>query len=108
MSQETTLSSTFYAKVSHALRVLSQLREKREEDLAGLPTDAIHNESDVENDSSSPILDRFYANGGYQTLIETSNFSYNEFGHLWHQCDTILTQAFTIRQGKKTDVTPKD
>ncbi len=38
MSQETTLSSTSSAKASHALRVLSQLKEKREEELAGLPT----------------------------------------------------------------------
>lgn len=27
---------------------------------------------------------------------------------MWHCCDAILTQRFTIGQVKKTDVTPKD
>ncbi len=96
MSQETTLSSTSSAKVSHALKLLSQLQEKRKEEHAGLPTDAMHNESDVEIDSSSPILDIFYANGGSQTLKEMMNFSHNGFERFWHHCDTILTQAFMI------------
>lgn len=75
MSKQTASSSTSSAKVNHALKVLAQLREKREEEMAGLPTDAIHDESDVENDSLSPIFDRFYANGGSQTLMEMSNFN---------------------------------
>ncbi len=58
MSQETTLSSTSSAKVSHSLKLLSQLQEKREEELAGLPIDVIHNESDVENDSFPPMLEK--------------------------------------------------
>lgn len=71
MSQETAQSSTSCAKVSDALKVLGQLCEKREEKQAGMPTDAIHEESDDddENGSSSPIFDRFYANGG---LVEIS------------------------------------
>ncbi len=35
---------------------------------------AIHEKTDVENDSESPIFDRFNTNGGSQTLIEMSNF----------------------------------
>ena len=64
MSKQTASSSTSSAKVSHALTVLAQLCKKREEEIAGLSTDAIHDESDIENDSQSPIFDRFYANGG--------------------------------------------
>jgi hypothetical protein len=108
MSKQTASSSTSSAKVSHALKVLAQLREKREEEMAGLPTDAIHDESDVENDSLSPIFDRFYANGGSQTLIEMSNFNFNEIERLWHRCRTVLTQSFMLVRGKKTDVAPKD
>jgi hypothetical protein len=108
MSKQTASSSTSSAKVSHALKVLAQLREKREEEMAGLPTDAIHDESDVENDSLSPIFDRFYANGGSQTLIEMSNFNFNEIERLWHRCSTVLTQSFMLGRGKKTDVAPKD
>ena len=76
--------------------------------MAGLPTDAIHDESDVENDSLSPIFDRFYANGGSQTLMEMSNFNFNEIERLWHRCRTVLTQSFMLGRGKKTDVAPKD
>ena len=54
MSQETTLLSTSSAKVSHALKLLSQLQEKREEELVGIPTDAVHDESDVENACQLP------------------------------------------------------
>ncbi len=57
MSKKTAQSSashtTTSAKISHALKELWQLQEMREEELAGIPTDAIHDESDVENDSSS-------------------------------------------------------
>ncbi len=42
-------------KVSHALEDLGKL-QKREE------SHTICKESDVENDSSSPIIDRFYTN----------------------------------------------
>lgn len=76
--------------------------------MAGLSTDAIHDESDVENDSQSPIFDRFYTNGGSQMLIEISNFTFNEIERLWHRCRTILTQTLTLGRGKKTDVAPKD
>ncbi len=54
MSQETTLSSTSSAKVSHALKLLSQLQEKREEELVGIPTDAVLDESDVDNACQLP------------------------------------------------------
>ncbi len=56
----------------------------------------------------SPIFDRFYANGGLQTLIEISNFNYNEFEYLWHHCRTSLTQRLTIGQGIKTDDEPTE
>jgi len=64
MSQATTQSFTSSGKVFHALKVLGQLQEKREEEFVIIPTNSIHDESDVENDSSSPFYDRFYANGG--------------------------------------------
>ncbi len=82
MSQETTHSFTYPAKVSQSLKILGQLHEKREDELAGIPIDAIHEESDEENDSSSPMFDRFYTNGGPQSLMEISDFIYDEFDHL--------------------------
>ncbi len=66
MSLETTLTSTLSGIVSYALKVLGQLQEKREEELAITPTNSIHGESDVENDSSLSLYNRFYANGGSQ------------------------------------------
>ena len=56
MSKQTALSSTSSAKVNHALKVLAQLREKREKEMDGLSTDAIHDESDVENVHSHLFL----------------------------------------------------
>ncbi len=66
MPQETTLSITSSEKVTHTLKELNQLQEKREDELAGKLTNSIHDESDVDNDSSCPIYDRFYENGGSQ------------------------------------------
>ncbi len=99
--------STFSAKISQFLKILRKLHEKREDELAGIPTDAIHEESDEENESSTPIFDRFCTNGGSQTLIEKSNFNYDEFEQLWHHFRTSLTQRLTIGRGRKTDVEPK-
>ncbi len=104
MSQETTHSSTSSAKVSQSLKILGQLCEKREEELSGILTDAIHEESDEKNDSSFPIFDWFYTNGGLQALIEISNFNYKEFECLWHCCCTSLIQRLTTRRGRKSDV----
>lgn len=56
-----------------------------------IPTDDIHKELDLENDSASPVFDRFYANGGLQ-MIEMCNIDYNKFEHLWHGCHTVLTK----------------
>ncbi len=39
--------------------MLAQIHEKREENLAGVLADAIHEESDVEKNSESPIFDHF-------------------------------------------------
>ncbi len=55
--------------------------------MAGLSTDAIHEESDIKNDLQSPIFDRFYANGG-QTLMEMSNFTYEKLS----VCGIVVTQ----------------
>ncbi len=54
--------------------MLVQLCEKREEGLAGIPTDAIIEESDKENDSASPIFDHFHGSGGSQTFLDMCNF----------------------------------
>ncbi len=59
----------------------------------------------VDNDSSSPIFDHFYANGGSETLMEMCNFNYLEFDCLWKTCcQSLLMQKLTLSQGKKTDV----
>ncbi len=50
MSKKIAQFSTLSTKVSHALKVLAQLCEKSEDELAGILADAINEESDVEND----------------------------------------------------------
>ncbi len=111
MSQETTLLSTSYAKVSHALKLLSQLWDKREvRSGTCLTANRCHPQwircgKWFIISYSWQILCKWR---GSQTLIEMMNFSPNEFECLWHHCDTILTQSLTIGRGKKTDVTPKD
>lgn len=109
MSQETTQSSTSSAaKVTHALRVLGELQEKRDEEMAKFASEAIHEESDIESDSTSPLFDSFYANGGSKTLLQMTNFNAREIDHLWHRCRTVLSTKFTLGRGKKTEVSPKD
>ncbi len=82
MSTKTNQSSTSSTKVSNALKVLALIFEKREEELANVPSDAIHEESDIENDSCSPMFDHFYANRGLQTLLEMSKMNFSEFNCL--------------------------
>ncbi len=78
MSINSNQSSTSSVKVSRILKVLAQICEKRE-GMANVPADAIHEESDIENDLALPQFDCFYSNRGLQTLVEMSNFNFNEF-----------------------------
>ncbi len=77
--------------------MLAQIREKREIKLAGVPADAIHEESDVDNYSASPIFDSFYASRGSQTLFVMCNFNYNKFENMCNTCcQTFLTQRVNL------------
>ncbi len=63
MSQVTLQSSTSSsAKVSHALKVLGEIQEKRDEEMTKMSIQAVCQDSDVENDSAAPSFDCFYAN----------------------------------------------
>ncbi len=55
--------------------------------------DAIHEESDVENDSASPIFDRFYANGGLHIVGNVQLQIVNSI-----VCETLAAEHF---KGKK-------
>ncbi len=76
--------------------------------MAKISSEAIHEESDIESDSTAPLLDRFYANGVSKTLLQMTNFNCCEFDHLWHHRHTVLSKTFTLGRGEKTDVSPKD
>ncbi len=96
-------------KVSNTWKVLTQICEKREGELSGVTANAIREKSDLENDSVSSIFDRFHGNRGLQTLLETINFNYIEFEHLWKTCcQTFLRQKMTLGWGRKTYVAPTD
>ncbi len=69
-------SSTSSSNISHALIVLEHLCEKKVDEFAGRTTDAIHEESDEEKESSSYIFDRFYTNRGSLTLMDIPNFDF--------------------------------
>ncbi len=102
MSKKTTQASTLSMKVSNDIKVLAQMFEKREEELAGILTDAVHEDSDVEDDSASPILDPFSANSGLQTFLEMCQLKYNEFEHFLNTCCQIFSmQKVTLGQGEK-------
>ncbi len=64
MSQETMQSSTSSAaKVPHSLKLQGETQEKREEKMAKISAEAIHQDSDVDNDLAVRIFCCFYANG---------------------------------------------
>ncbi len=108
MSTKTSQSYTLSTKVSNALKVLAQICENREEELANVPSDATHEDSDCKNDLASHMFDFYYINGGSQTLLEMSNFNFSEFDCLRTSCCTHLTEKLLLGQGKKTEVAPKD
>ncbi len=76
MSKETMQSSTFStAKVSHALKVLGEIQEKRDVEMSKTSAEAIHQDLDVVNDSAAPLFDCFYNNGGSKSLLQMTNFT---------------------------------
>ncbi len=76
MSQETTQSCTSYTtKVPHALK---EIQEKRDEEIAKMSAEVIHQGLDVENVPAAPLFDRFYSKGETKTLLQMTNITYHE------------------------------
>ncbi len=93
MSQQTMQSSTSSAKkVSHSLKVRGKIQEKRDVEMAKISAEAIRWDLDAGNDSLASLLDCVYTNGGSKTLLQMTNFTYHDIGHLWHHCHTILSK----------------
>ncbi len=89
--------STSSMKVTCASKVLAQIKDRRQEALAGILTDTMDEESVVDSDSRSPTFDCFYANREMQTLLEMCNLFHNKFDHLWNICrQTFLLQKVTL------------
>ncbi len=69
--------------------------------MAKISSEGICEDSDVVNDSETPLVDRFYTNGGSKTLLQMTNFTFCEMSYLWHCCHNLLSNKFTLEQGKK-------
>ncbi len=71
-------SSTSFMMTFHALKVLLELWEKREDELTGITTGAIYEKLDVDNNLVSLIFDHFHAHGGSYQFMEMSISNHNE------------------------------
>ncbi len=100
MPQETMQSSTSFMMIFHALKVLLELWEKREDELTGITTGAIYEKLDVDNNLVSLIFDHFHAHGGVYLLMEMSISNHNEIEWLWYHCHTLSSKSWLLDKVK--------
>lgn len=65
-------------------------------------------DSDDDNDSSSPIFDKFYDSGGSGAILQMTNFTPDKIESIWLNMEDSITQVFCSGRGKKSAVKPKD
>ncbi len=94
------------ADAARAMEQLSQLSQARESELAPY-ADATDSSSD-EEESDSPLMDRFTATGGSEAILKITNFSLAEFMQLWNVIGPFIMEKWNTGRGKKCKFGGKD
>ncbi|ETW04845.1 hypothetical protein H310_03968 [Aphanomyces invadans] len=62
----------------------------------------------VEEDFPTPIMDRYYFQGGNNALATMVNLTQCEFKMVWAIVESVLVSAWTLGRGRKSPVSAKD
>lgn len=92
---------------------LARLEEEHAEELANLERCAEEfgdfvNSADEVNDSSSPVYDDAFIEGGSEAIASLTNFSDAEFHAVWAIVEGTVTARWATGRGKKNKVKAKD
>lgn len=74
---------------------------RREEVIKNIPSAPIHDDSDLKNDSDSPIMDAFRARGGTAAIYEMNIVFFNEFQSQWWMFSSFLSIHFNFGRSQK-------
>lgn len=96
------------ANAANALRLLADAAVDREDELGQYESEPIHNDSDEECDSRSPITDLFYEKGGNQAIVQMSNFNRQELDGIYDIISDHVSTHYNVGRGRKSPFTAKD
>lgn len=94
--------------VTNALTLLADAASKHRDEITEYDAESDVPDSDDENDSTCPVFDSFYNDGGSGAILSMTNFPPDKFNHIWNNVSEALHQTLSVGRGKKSSVGPKD
>lgn len=90
--------------------IIAQLNEANQAHVSEIVSRAndIHESSDEEEGSNSPIFDSFYKDGGSNAIKGMCNFTAGEFDQIWMLIFDHVSTTWNVGRGKKSNLTGKD
>jgi len=82
----------------HALRMLSDAAERHHDGLTKYADRADSDDSDTDNDSSSPVMDTFLESGGSKAVCDMTNFTLSKT--MFYRLGTSAEAANLLRNRK--------
>jgi len=91
-----------------ALRILSDAAEQHRDEITGYDVGPATDDSDEENESSSPVMDAFFESGGAKAICEMTNFTPSEFTKIWLKLQILVLENWNVGRGRKSQQKAKD
>jgi len=88
--------------------MLSDAAERHRDGLTKYADRADSDDSDTDNDSSSPVMDTFLESGGSKAVCDMTNFTLSEFSYLWAKIQNHVLSTWNVGRGRKSAQKPKD
>ena len=73
------MATVIHAQAATAFRLFAIAHVHRRNELHQFEGDNYLFDSDENNDSDAPIFDRFYEQGGFETVLDMTNFELTKF-----------------------------
>ena len=98
----------FSADATNALQVLTDVAAERQNGLEQFSVQPYLSDTDEEDDSESPIFDRFYESRGGRAIVSMINFDPTEFQIIWANYREFIITNYNCGRGRKSAHSGKD
>ena len=92
---------------AQALQLLATASIDRRNELEAFE-DERPEDSDEDNGTHAPIVDRFYEQGGAKAIVEMTKFNPAQFIGIWAGFEALILEKYNVSRGRKCARKPKD